>query len=477
MAKKNKTKVKQKPIATKEQIQNIVDRYNRFNKGNTPEQIYNERDAIHREMSKYSNADEIYREIVKDRDTSPDGESYVIIPKEAGVFPGYQPTYEESEYGDKYISEYEPIQESIVPEGAVAVTDDILMNDLVDDDVYSPNFRDSYMYYYYPKIQEPEASEDILEDEQDLTDDQSQVDKQNSSDNAQQTPYDYISNNYDLFGYQNAYYDKHGFFDHLDPEVAEVLDTYKLSPNQLQDILSSIYDITDEEEIVETPEEQNISSQDYNPKVQNNLIEEPTYSNNPSSTVTLKDLPELIFNKKQPTSDYNQSASNNQESSVDDSEDSIFTTNETAELNNTANSESSYDPNAYLDLIPKVNDPYFDYIDDSPNYNLSDRHFIGSSLSAQEKIAKDFADTGSPLFTPTDYNDPNARETFNSLVQEGAYIPLNWRFNVNRSQLEEEYLDALYNDQQELAEELKKRIEEERRNKAIEFLRSIGRLK
>ena len=40
-------------------------------------------------MSKYSNADEIYREIVKDRDTSPDGESYVIIPKEAGVFPGY----------------------------------------------------------------------------------------------------------------------------------------------------------------------------------------------------------------------------------------------------------------------------------------------------------------------------------------------------------------------------------------------------
>ena len=262
MAKKKTVKTKQKPVATPEQIQNIVYRYNRFNKGNTPEQIYRERDAIHEEMANYSNVDAIQKAMVEDRDKSSDGESYVIIPKEADIFPGYQPTYEENEYGDRNVSGYEPIPGPLVPEGAVAIDDDILMNGLDEDvEIYPPDFKNSYMYYYYPKVQD-NVNNDQYEDNSAPEYDSDTYDSDTYVSNVEGSNVeDYINSNYDLFGYQNAYYDLHNSFDYLDPEVATALDTYKLTPAQLQTILSSIYDVPVDDS------DEFISSEDYAPKV------------------------------------------------------------------------------------------------------------------------------------------------------------------------------------------------------------------
>ena len=274
MAKKKTVKTKQKPVATPEQIQNIVYRYNRFNKGNTPEQIYRERDAIHEEMANYSNVDAIQKAMVEDRDKSSDGESYVIIPKEADIFPGYQPTYEENEYGDRNVSGYEPIPGPLVPEGAVAIDDNILMNGLDEDvEIYPPDFKNSYMYYYYPKVQD-NVNNDQYEDNSALEYDSDTYDSGTYTSDVE----DYINSNYDLFGYQDAYYDLHNSFDYLDPEVATALDTYKLTPAQLQTVLSSIYDIPVDDSTEVT------LSEDYVPKV---------------STIKLKnlnDLPEIKVN-------------------------------------------------------------------------------------------------------------------------------------------------------------------------------------
>lgn len=146
----NRTKTKQ--TASQEDINNMVRDYYTYFPGQTPDDIRNNRQDIHRKMSEYQNVDEIYRAIkANTKWYSPmiynsDKVDYEWQPEDNSLYPGSKPDYD----ANGNVKGYSSIpKEKQVPEGYNPMIDDT--RDFSEgQNFYAPDFVNTFAFYWDP---------------------------------------------------------------------------------------------------------------------------------------------------------------------------------------------------------------------------------------------------------------------------------------------------------------------------------------
>lgn len=160
--------------ASRDEIIQLATQYNLFHVNNTPQDIYEIRDNIHKQMSKYSNMQEINDALRHPEkygiSVDPDDPEYVLIPLDKyNVFPGYEPVRGNREgFLENSVTGYR-VRDNLIPEGAIPVSnlsEEEIAKLIEEQNLYKPDFQNTFQFYTYPK-ETQSVEQEVIEDNED----------------------------------------------------------------------------------------------------------------------------------------------------------------------------------------------------------------------------------------------------------------------------------------------------------------------
>ena len=227
-----------KPQATEEQMLDMARRYRTVYPWDTPESIFKARNKVHEEMAWYSNPEEIDH-YMRDYKDEPNNVRHTLAPM-VPIFPGYQPIRNSS----GTVIGYEPSDSrQWVPEGFVPLNYTKDNETLNGDNVYPPDFHNTFLWYTNPGLQSPvvdvndsQSPEDLIVSNEELVNEQFPIKKYEELTPEILDQYD------DMLREQFNYASEHNrVFDYANPEIGKFMDTYDKSPDQLFTLLKGRY--------------------------------------------------------------------------------------------------------------------------------------------------------------------------------------------------------------------------------------------